>query len=189
VCDDGERVAATVGLVGIAVLSMLHRLEQAKLLTPVSAIKNLPFILSLILKAAEALEDVMDYGDEMPIQIKQGETWPDSVVAYAKHHGIELSDTTGVSGTSALVEKFNDMEYDEFPAAKNKKSVDDRWGFKDLYKKFVTLYGPWKTKSIGGNHFDITKIPKRDRIGASYEGMDPLVEMGPPPPGVWKFGR
>lgn len=166
----------------------MDRLASAGLLTPNSEIKNIPLILSLYLKLADDQADAMDYGGELPIKIDHWEYWPDGIVAYAKHHNIELSDETGVKGTSELVEKFSNADYVKFP-----KNSDDRWGYKRIHGKFVKLYSRSPTgKVIGGDHHVITKMSKKERIRASYmpvkrgKGKDPLEEMGPPP-GIWKF--
>lgn len=181
--DDGARVSSALALIGVAVLTALHKLEKLRLLKSGSEIKNIPLILSLYLKLATDQADAIDYAYELPISIENWDLWPEYVVAYAEHHSIELSDETGVKGTTERKEKFNGFEYDDLPGKKNQI---DRWGYKSAHKEFVEQYGHGRV--IGGDQYLIPKMSKKERIKASYvDGKDPLAEMGPLPEGIWKF--
>jgi hypothetical protein len=186
------RVSSTLALIGVAVLTALNKLEAANLLKHGSSIKNIPLILSIYLMIADDHKDEMNNWFSDQVGTKNWNLWPDRIVAYARHHNIKLSDETGIKNTDKLVQKFSGAEYGKFP--RKRKSGEDRWGYKGAHKDFAEAYGHRKTLLgrelvIGGDAFDITKIPKEVRIQKSYlgDGKDPLDNMGPLPEGIWKF--
>ena len=178
-------------MIGVAVLTALNKLEAADLLKQGSSIKNISLILSMYLMIADHYKDAMSNWFSDRVRIKDWNRWPDRIVAYAHHHNIKLSDETGIKNTDKLVQNFGGAKYDKFPP--KRKSGEDRWAYKKAHKDFADEYGHPKTIGrqivIGGNTFDITKMPKEVRIKKSYlgDGKDPLDEMGPPPEGIWKF--
>jgi hypothetical protein len=186
------RVSSTLALIGVAVLTALNKLEAADLLKQGSSIKNIPVILSMYLMIGDVYKNEMNSCFSDHIKIKDWNRWPDRIVAYVHHHNIELSDKTGIQNTDKFVQNFSGQEYSKFPA--KRKSGEDRWGYKRAHKDFTDMYGQRKTifgrqMVIGGDAFDITKMPKKERIEKSYlgDGKDPIDEMGPPPKGIWKF--
>ena len=183
---------STLALIGVAVLTALNKLEAADLLKHGSSIKNIPLILSMYLMIADDHDDEMSHWFSYRLRIKNWTHWPDRIVAYARHHNIELSDETGIKNTDKLVQKFDKAKYDKFPP--KRKSGVDRWGYKRTHKEFAETYGHRRTilgreMVIGGDGYDVTKIPKKERIQKSYgeEGKDPIDDMGPLPEGIWKF--
>lgn len=121
--DDGEGEGATWNLSGRAILTMLNELDRAGHLKPDSKFQDLALVMGLALKWSEGQED---YGCE-PKDLE----WRNSVVAYAKKGGINLT-TIPLLGTQKLVEGVEDAE---IPA----KVKADQWDFKKKVCRKLTL--------------------------------------------------
>ena len=110
-------------LSGRAILTMLNELDRAGHLKPDSKFQDLALVMGLALKWSEGQED---YGYE-PEDLE----WRNSVVAYAKKGGIDLT-TIPLLCPQKLVESVEDAE---IPA----KVKADQWDFKKKVCRKLTL--------------------------------------------------
>jgi hypothetical protein len=120
--DDGEGESATWNLSGRAILIMLNELDRAGHLKPDSKFQDLALVMGLALKWSEGQED---YGYD-PEDLE----WRNSVVAYAKKGGIDLT-TIPLLCPQKLVEGVEDAE---IPA----KVKADQWDFKKKVCRALT---------------------------------------------------
>jgi hypothetical protein len=176
-------------LIGAVILSGLNKLDRAKLLTPDSRFKNIALICSLFLEFAKR-ESGIPVSELLDDETLDGV--PAKIIAYCDHYNIELSDKVGVVGTEDTVARFRDEDVSYKGGAKAgfKRASEDRWGFVAAYNGYhehyhrrLFNYTPFrrKGKRIGGIEFDITKMTRRERKDAAFDGEDPLDEMGMPP--------
>jgi hypothetical protein len=173
VLDDGKRVGETLHLIGTSLLSTLHILERAQLLTKNSSIPNTGMVISIFLNLQGDFQDAMSIRGEEQV-------WPAQIALYAKKHDIDIQIVHNTANVNELVDLLE--AEDENLVIKKTNSLD-KYGFKTEWKNFVSEYGKQtrissKVKVIGGSHFDITKMPRAERIQASLEGrQDPLKGM------------
>lgn len=144
-------------MVGLAILSTLNILEQADLLKNGSIIPNIPLILSLFLGILGGFTNIMSDED-------QG--WPNAITAYAEKYNIKIKGKYGVTEKNYRSKK---------PSLVWVAASTDKWRFKSRYRTFAKAYGH------GGVVFDITKMPKDERIAKALDNKDPLDVMPPVP--------
>ena len=119
--DDGEKESATWNLSGCAILTMLNELDRAGHLKPDSKFKDLALVMVMALKWSE------DQEDYEPEDLE----WRNSVVAYAKKGGIDLT-ATPLLDAQELVKGVEDAE---IPA----RVKADQWDFKKKVCHTLTL--------------------------------------------------
>jgi hypothetical protein len=121
--DDGEGESATWNLSGRAILTMLNELDRAGHLKPDSKFQDLALVMGLALKWSEGQED---YGYD-PEDLE----WRNSVVAYAKKGGIDLT-AIPLLDAKKLVGGVEDVE---IPA----QVKADQWDWKKKVGRNLTL--------------------------------------------------
>jgi len=121
--DDGEGESATWGLSGCAILTMLNELDRAGHLKPDSKFQDLALVMGMALKWSDGQDD---YGYE-PEDLE----WRNSVVAYAKKGGIDLT-TSPIQDVQELVDGVDEAE---IPA----RVKADQWDFKKKVGHTLTL--------------------------------------------------
>jgi hypothetical protein len=149
------------------ILTAIDELEKAGYMTPDSEIKSIPFIASSFLNFAEDVDDYADEDRQTKVHIKAGR-----LISYLKQHKITLNDDTGIKGTEKRVKKFDipKCAYNKFPKT-------NRWGMAAETTRYAKRYSCLTKSRIGGDNFDITKLPKSERLRYSYgpKGKDPYT--------------
>lgn len=157
---------------------MLNELNRAGHLKPNSKFQDLALLMGLVLKWSDGQED---YGYD-PEDLE----WRNSVVAYAKKGGIDLT-TIPLLGAQKLVEGVKD---NEIPA----KVKADQWDIKNKVCRKLTLhlyharrntntFAQYKgheaargtqqrangKPKLGGTQYDITKMSSEERASYNFD--------------------
>lgn len=131
--DDGERVSATINVVGTALLAALNTLDRDGLLKPDSEIKDISLVMGLFLEIAAIFEDAMSIDEE-------GQKWPEYIMTYAKEKCIELGDPP-----FGIAENLKEADTGAKLPTRSGKAAEDRFNF----KKLVSLMLIWrKTQEV-----------------------------------------
>jgi hypothetical protein len=170
--EDGDRLDATIQLVGRIFLSMLAQLESRNLLRDTSEVKDLGFVMGLYMEMAAFYRKHYEYleGDS------DVECFDDYVLAYANKHAVPLVGVTDIAKVAAECDGTVKL-----PAATAKKP--DPWGAAAAIKKHEKAYGyqggeSRKSIKLGGDHFDIMAMSSVERKEHSFAKKDPLGKDG-----------
>lgn len=130
--DDGDRVSATIELIGRSFLTTLAELDRVQQLREDTPIKDLGLVMSLYLSWAD---DLSDYS------IDEGNfNWRREIVAYAKHAQVDLV-ATGCYGVGDKLEALEDEELDGSIEPMGRSTKADRWDWKKSVRAFHSQ--PW----------------------------------------------
>lgn len=114
--DDGDRVGATLEMIGRMALSTLHVLEKHDLLKPDSPIVNIGLVISLYHQFIGSFEDAMS--------LTEFTEWPNALTAYAEKHGIVIAGVYGITDGSKYPAEIDDEEVAELV---EKQGGEARW--------------------------------------------------------------
>ncbi len=149
-CEHGEKTMDLAELVGSALLTTLASLDKAGELKADSTFMDLTLVMTEYL---EWSRDIEDYDVE----------WPEYLAAYFKKAKLDAS--RGVGGIAKLIYELEDDNCEvKDPSGK------DLWGWKKALTKYKKSHGA----KIGGTRYDITKMSRKERADASFDGIDPL---------------
>ncbi|KAF2839915.1 hypothetical protein M501DRAFT_1015999 [Patellaria atrata CBS 101060] len=163
--DDGEGVSETAGIICLAILAMLNPLEKEKL---VDAVPNVGVILAIYTEFLTGHADSLSCA-----RTKDVEQYPAMIHKLADKLNIKITgpyDFTPELGFSKVADlKQAQLKLIEKPAAKDKFNFVKHWN--EFARQRI---GGFK---IGPSNYDITKMTKKERIEASFDGKDPLEKM------------
>lgn len=158
---DSEKLEELVTLVATMFLTMLHQLENERLLAPDSEVANIGMVMGLYIEFLYNMKH--DYGLLEPGTPEDGSQTGGSaslgggISAYAKKHGIEIK---GAEVLDDLVPEVD--ENAEVPEG------DDPWGWGERYEEYAKELG------MGGDEWDITTWKPKERKEAAFDGKDPM---------------
>lgn len=159
--DDYERVEDILELVGLVLLTTLNNLAIDGLLRSDGPVKDLELVISLF------LHWIASYIEDKDI------SWPHQVIVYANLAHLKLDK---LHNMQAILDQFPE---DEIPKRliKNVNAPPklDKFGFKRKWGLYVGQYGLFRR--VGGQGFDITKMPVKERKKYHFDGKDPLEGM------------
>ncbi|QKX54254.1 uncharacterized protein TRUGW13939_01339 [Talaromyces rugulosus] len=147
--DDCHGFAVTISMVGKALLTGLYLLKNHKLSNPYlpenGGPKNISLVLALFVDFIQSWDDIG--GDHY------GETaWVSKLEKLAKDNGIVIK------GPYKFQERTED--YDDYSVK----------GWKEEFKAYTKRHAPNGGKTIGGTHYDLTKMSKAEKRGLQGGG-------------------
>ncbi|EED13440.1 conserved hypothetical protein [Talaromyces stipitatus ATCC 10500] len=175
--DDSERVCEVLSLILRMFLCTLSYLEYMSLLKPDPEIKDLGPIMGLYIHSFEQWQDVVSLessraaptGSRRKFVISKFDSY---VAAYAKKYNITIT------GPPDITEKVAEIETDDIKLPSC--DLKDPWCWTKPFSEYREEYGyhPYiiarRTKSIGGDRYDVTAWPSEERKMHSFTKKDPL---------------
>lgn len=179
--ENGDKTCGLVGLVGCALITALDAIEAAGELKRDSKFLDLPLVIGEYLEFTEELPDMGIEGECM--------MWRKEVVEYFKRGNLDA--LKGTFTTDMRIKQLEKADSnDVHPASRRtsganspptstgkrkrahtKSDSKDKWQWASKFKDYKKQEGP----AIGGQHYDITKMSKKERMEASFDGTDPLA--------------
>ncbi|KAH7392682.1 hypothetical protein BKA66DRAFT_439397 [Pyrenochaeta sp. MPI-SDFR-AT-0127] len=202
--EDGDTTCELIGLVGCALLAVLGAIDRAGALKPDARYLDLPLVIGYYL---ELSHDLPAYGIERQcvswrkqavaffkkggldaqkalfcteVRLEklgnspndEGDTGPSVELAPADAN----KENEGPNHKSDETTKNDEKETPgkkRKRAAKPKASENDPWGWNAKFKAYKKRQG----SRLGGQRYDITKMSRKDRAAAAYDGKDPLARF------------
>lgn len=158
-------------------LTALNELDRAGLLKADSPIQDIGLVIGIFAIWAKNLE--VDYEFE-------GASWVKDIVAYAARADIDLRQMP-LHSIGKVLDGLAE-ENEEPLAALDGPAKADRWGWKKSVGPSLSTIPPRLVTNlmmqlkelgpqIGGRHYDITQMSRKQRIQYSLDGVDPLAEF------------
>ncbi|KAF4981770.1 hypothetical protein FZEAL_2492 [Fusarium zealandicum] len=142
-CDDSERCAKVIELVGYLAITVIDALKKENVFTPDSDIRNLGLVLCLLMRWGWEQHTSYDFEDE-------NSSWVYKIIDMADEAGVKLVGPP----------KF-DEELDQMRSQRAEKATKmNRWNSVNWTNKLKS-YAP-KTR-LGGHRYDITKMSVAER--------------------------
>jgi hypothetical protein len=145
---------------GYALLRALAALDHAEEMKPDTEFVDVPIVITSYLQWPS---DLPVYGIE-----DEAVAWCAHAAAYFKKAKFEAS--KGVTGTKKLLEDIKASDEGKLP----KKIVKDPWGWTKRLKEYKSQHG---RPRIGGTHYDITRMTRRERAQHAFDKKDPLQDV------------
>jgi hypothetical protein len=145
---------------GFALVRALAALDHAGELKADTEFLDIPIVITSFLEWSSDLEE---YGIE-----DEATAWRSHAAAYFQKGKFEAD--KGLAGTTKLIGEAEPTDEKELPKQMDK----DPWKWSKLFKDFKKDHG---TPKIGGTHFDITKMTRKERAGHAVDGKDPLKDI------------
>lgn len=166
--DDGERVFATVDLIGNTFLNCLELLAKAGKLEAKGddghlEFRDVPLVMALYLKLADTLSEDMETEELI---------WHHHIVAYASKYSISLIDVP-LKNIKKLVGNSTDEHHGvTWPEELRDREDVGLWDLKKSFQKFKKDFGTGG--KIGGKQYDITKWTSAERAAKAFDEVDPI---------------
>jgi hypothetical protein len=158
--EDSDKVKALCKIIGFALLRALAALDHAGELKVDTEFLDLPVVITSYLEWSDDLETCGI--DEESI------AWRPHAAAYFKKAKFE--DDRGIAGSAKIIEEAEPSDDNELA----KKTDKDPWKWSQRLRDFKKHYG---TPKIGGTHYDITKMTRKERASAAFDHKDPLADV------------
>jgi hypothetical protein len=158
--ESGDKVQALTQLMGFALLRALSALDHAGEMKADTAFIDLPIVITAYL---EWSPDLSQYSLE-----DEAIDWRPHAAAYFKKAKFEAN--KGIAGTAKLIDEAKASDEGKLP----KKTVKDPWGWAKRLREYKAEHGSPK---IGGTHYDITKMTRKQRANYAFDKKDPLQDV------------
>jgi hypothetical protein len=168
--DDGEKWCDTFEIIGISLLTAMHKLDIAGQLTTSSEFKDISIVVALATHFYNEFAEMAHDDDSIK--------WGRTLVGYIKKIGIPVEESSAL-GIDKFIKRVEKQGNKPIPALSAwTKKTNDRFSWNRKFKDFEEDHSKGGRKpGIGGQQYSIIHFTRAERAKYNFRNKDNLAKM------------